>query len=125
MSEPKTKRWFVIVTGSRAWKDVWEINRRLARYPAGTILVHGAAVGADRMAAAIGRALGFEVLPVPYFQDLGKRGGPERNGAMVAMGAAVEKWFHVVVEAFPLPGGTGTQDCMRQAQAAGLRVEKE
>ncbi len=123
MSEPKTKRWFVIVTGSRKWSDAAAISRRLEKYPAGTILVHGGAVGADKIAAAIGRGRGFDVLPVPYFRELGNVGGPERNGAMVAMGAAVDKWFHVVVEAFPLPGGTGTQDCMWQAERAGLRVE--
>lgn len=125
MTEPKTKRWFVIVTGSRIWSDARAIERRLARYPEGTILIHGAAVGADRMAAALARARGFLVLPVAYFSELKGGGGPERNAAMVAMGAAVRPWFHVVVEAFPLPGGTGTQDCMRQAEDAGLRVVSE
>lgn len=129
MPEPKTNRWFVIVTGSRKWSDAREIDRRLSRYPGGTILIHGGAIGADRMAAAIGKARGFVVVPVTYFGELDRGkirpGGHERNAAMVAMGGAVTRWFHVVVEAFPLPDGTGTQDCMRQAEAAGLEVKKE
>jgi hypothetical protein len=57
----------VVVTGSRHWnpEDSDIIYRRLRELPRGTRLAHGGAEGADTVAAAYARSLGFEV-PPPY-----------------------------------------------------------
>ncbi len=119
----------VIVTGSREWTDREAIYQRLKQYRAGTILLHGDngneswAVGADRIAASVGRDLGFQVVGHPYFTDAGKAGGPLRNKLLVALGAAYQgALYSVVVEAFPLPGSRGTWDCVRKADEANLPV---
>ncbi len=49
----------ILVTGSREWTKRDPIRRELSKYPAGTILVHGAADGADSIAGEIGKELGF------------------------------------------------------------------
>jgi hypothetical protein len=124
------KRQVVIVTGSREWTDRDAIARRLSRYPAGTILIHGACpTGADNMADYYGRARGFHVLPIRYLSELEKPGGPKiggprRNELMAMLGAVFQTFecFDVTVEAFPLAAGTGTRGCMRLAKEAGLTV---
>jgi hypothetical protein len=83
----------------------------------GTVqLIHGDAVGADRMAVAIWSLYGLgPITGFPYVKELGKAGGPARNGIMVA---------HMpdLVLAFHLGNSRGTADAVRQARAAGLSV---
>lgn len=55
----------VVITGSRNWTDAEPIRRRLAQLPAGSIVMHGDAPGADRLAARIARDLGHTVVPFP------------------------------------------------------------
>jgi hypothetical protein len=61
-----------------------------------------------------------------HFADWAKHGhqaGPRRNGAMVRDAAArADAGDDVLVVAFPRDG-SGTKDCMQQAEAAGLHVE--
>ncbi len=119
----KSRGTVVIVTGSRGWTDSEPIIARLKRYPAGTILIHGDARGADTIAANAGRVLCFQVIAHPYFGDIGKAGGPLRNGLMVSLGCCyVEFGYDVFVEAFPLPRSSGTRDLIRQARRALLTV---
>lgn len=126
---PRSTRYVrsvVIVTGSRQWKDREEIRRRLSRYPIGTILIHGAAPGADSIAESLTPELGMIPVPHPYFSERGKAGGPIRNALMVALGVLYKKFgYDVTVEAFPMPESRGALDCMTQAQTAGLLVLKE
>jgi len=80
-------------------------------------LIHGDAVGADRLAAAIWHFYGLgPITAFPYVKELGKAGGHARNGVMVA---------HMpdLVLAFHLNNSRGTADAIRQAKAAGLTVE--
>jgi len=130
MPDPvKTRGQVVIVTGSREWTDREAIYQRLKRYRQRTILLHGdngnetGSVGADRIAASVGRELGFQVVGHPYFTDAGKAGGPLRNALLVALGAAYQKaLYSVCVEAFPMPASRGTWDCVRRADEALLSV---
>lgn len=111
----------VLVTGSREWTDEGFIYRRMALYRRGTVLFHGAARGADTIAANIGRALGFQVIGHSYFSDLGQSGGHYRNKLLVTVLCTYRDFeFSVAVEGFPLPGGSGTQNCLRQAREALL-----
>lgn len=83
---------------------------RLKRYPKGTILIHGGARGGDRIAASIGRQLGFIIHEYPYFGDLGKRGGHARNSCMFHVLLILRKHgFDCYVEAFPKGESPGTR----------------
>lgn len=106
----------VLVTGSRDWDNESMMRRALNEYPPGTVLVHGDAPGADRMAQRIGRERGFIDEPHPAkWRTHGKAAGPIRNDAMVGRGADV-------CEAFPGPESVGTWDCVERCKRAGIPV---
>lgn len=74
----------VLVTGDRNWTNREVIERELRKLPPGSIVVHGAARGADSIAGEIARRLGFEVRPYPADWDThGKAAGPMRNAEML------------------------------------------
>lgn len=80
------------------------------------ILVHGAARGADSLAAAIWREAGLPVEAHPADWDrYGRAAGPVRNTHMVSLGAEL-------CLAFPLGKSVGTRHCMRAAEQAGIPV---
>lgn len=117
----------IIVTGSRDWSEpdvVYEaILNELPCMPWAvrepvTIVHGGCPTGADAAAAAWVRSDDWadeEVFPALWNLE-GKAAGPLRNQRMIKAGADL-------VLAFPLPGGRGTQDCMRRAEAAGIPVK--
>lgn len=125
-----TERTAVLVTGSRDWSDYGPIRERLSLYPEGTILLHGDCgrlapasrgfgsgvrrfVGADKIAHDIGHGR-FNCWPLPYFDDLGKAGGPKRNECLFRVLLALkESGFASFVEAFPLGASPGTRGMIR------------
>lgn len=134
----------VLVTGSRSWPDKRTIEAALLDCwhdatqlgAPGIVVVHGAAKGADRMAAQWAARHGQSLDPVPAGWDWcvpdcppghrqQRRDGAEycptaghrRNQAMVDAGASV-------CLAFQVGGSTGTADCIRRAEAAGIPVRR-
>ena len=104
------------------------VDRFLDSLPEGTLVMHGAARGLDVMVASQAQLRGFPVASVPYFQHLGKRGGPERNHAMIAMvnGLVAAGWKAKVVAFTPEHGeyeAKGTLGCAKSARSAGLHVQ--
>lgn len=92
----------ILVFGSREWTDSATIYRVLSKLPTDTVLVHGAARGADRLAGEIGNTLGFDVRPYPVPQSewdqYGNAAGIMRNGRMLQAehdpnGIRVDKGF--------------------------------
>lgn len=84
---------------------------------AGTVLIHGAANGADKAAAALAIGRGMDVWPYPANWKVdGKAAGPIRNQRMIDVGKPD------LVIAFP--GGRGTEDMVRRAKAAGIEVRE-
>ncbi|MCG8444954.1 MAG: DUF2493 domain-containing protein [Hyphomicrobiales bacterium] len=78
-------------------------------------LIHGGARGADEGAADWGRSEGIKVISYPAnWRKHGKSAGPIRNQKMLDEGKPD------IVMAFP--GGKGTADMMRRAEAAGIPV---
>lgn len=111
----------VLVTGSRDFKDESIIRRELEavgldarRNSARVTLVHGAARGADTIAAAVARSLGWRVEAHPAQWDtLGKRAGYVRNAVMVDSGVDV-------VLGFPIGESRGTRMCIDLARRRGV-----
>lgn len=80
-----------------------------------TLVIHGAAKGADSMAGEWARAMGIKETPFPADWDRYRnRAGPVRNQRMLDVGKPD------LVVAFA--GGAGTLDMVRKARAAGVRV---
>ena len=112
----------LLITGSRDWpesrRQIIAEALRDARRNLGneTVLVHGAATGADSIAAWIWAKwkLAVEAHPAEW-EKHGKSAGPIRNQHMVSLGANL-------CLAFPLPHSRGTWDCVRRAQKANIPV---
>lgn len=107
----------VLVCGGREFQD-WPALRMLldAQHEGApiTLLIHGDAVGADRLAGkwARTRRVTVKAFPANWERD-GKAAGPIRNSAMLLEGPEL-------VIAFP--GGKGTADMIRKAIKAGVPV---
>lgn len=108
----------ILVTGSRHWQDYDTILRHLRDAVDGrpAVVVHGAGRGADELAAAAARELGLRTEAHPAdWTTHGRRAGPIRNTAMVALGADV-------CLAFPCHRSVGTWDCIHKSVAAHIPV---
>lgn len=113
----------LLVTGSRDWENVAVLRealyaawRRLNQDDWSVVLVHGAARGADSMAASLWAEQGFPVEPHPAeWETLGRAAGPIRNSEMVGLGADEAL-------AFPMPASIGTYDCIEKVVKAGITV---
>jgi YspA, cpYpsA-related SLOG family len=78
-------------------------------------LVHGAARGADALAADWAESQGIDVWAMPAdWERNGRIAGPLRNQQML------DDAKPALVIAFP--GGSGTRDMVRRAKAAGIEV---
>lgn len=110
----------LLVCGGRDYSNHAALERALlhlhGRRPI-TLLIHGDAPGADRLAARIADLHGIPTMAFPAdWSGLGKAAGPIRNQQMLDEGRPDG------VMAFP--GGSGTADMVRRAIAAGLKVWK-
>lgn len=107
----------ILVCGGRDYTDREAVfaafDRVHAKQPI-TLLIHGAARGADALADDWARARGVPREPHPAdWAKHGRSAGPRRNWRMLEAGPDG-------VVAFP--GGRGTADMVRQARAAGVPV---
>lgn len=106
-----------LVCGSRSWTNPEPIRRRLRTLPVNTVVLHGGARGADRLAGQIGRELGLHVAVMPALWDrYGRDAGRLRNVAMLTMQPTV-------VIAFWDGRSPGTGMMIRLAGDAGVPVE--
>ena len=107
----------VIVCGSRRWRDRDAIVNRLFDLPTDSVIVHGNAAGADRIAHQEAQKLGLLVEPHPAdWEEHGKAAGPIRNRAMAQMGADL-------CIAFWDGHSRGTAHMMSEAGARSIPVE--
>jgi len=85
---PRYETVRVIVCGSRYWQDREAIANRLFDLPTHSVIVHGAAKGADRIAGQEAEKLGLLVEEHPADWDYhGRRAGFIRNERMAMLGA--------------------------------------
>lgn len=107
----------VLVTGGRHYDDGSTLFRVLGEIHASqkiTMIIHGDASGADRLASEWAEVNDVPVEAFPAdWKQYGSAAGPIRNREMLARKPDL-------VVAFP--GGRGTADMVRQAKAAGVRV---
>ena len=110
MSDPMR----VVVCGGRDYANRSAVGGVLGMLHDGVTIVHGAAPGADSLAAeeAALRGLDVEAHPADWAAH-GKAAGPIRNQRMLDAGADL-------VIAFP--GGRGTADMVRRSSEAGIVV---
>jgi hypothetical protein len=112
----------ILVTGSRDWDDEQAIRDAIADVAMmqgdDFILVHGAARGADSLAAQVvdgwGGKARTEAHPADWHGE-GRAAGILRNQRMVDLGADI-------CLAFPKGESRGTRDCIRRAEKAGIPV---
>jgi len=112
----------ILVTGDRNWNDITRVVEELKGFRPGTILVHGACVGADIICAAVAEALMFEVRPYPADWTKHKRAaGPIRNQQMLDEENKPEEPIDLVL-AFHnnIAESRGTADMLKRVVKAGL-----
>jgi hypothetical protein len=112
----------VLICGSRSWSDVHVIAAIMANLPDGTVVIHGGAQGADMIANDIAETMGLQIMEFKItkkdWKQYGKGAGPMRNSMMLGQGNPDS------VIAFRMPGHSpGTDDMIRQAEAAGVPVQ--
>ena len=102
----------VLVCGGRDYRG--DVAGVLSPLPI-TLLINGAAMGADRIAEDWARHNEINYLGVPAkWRGVGHKGaGPMRNSEML-------KWEPDLLVAFP--GGSGTANMVKQARAAGIPI---
>ena len=109
----------ILVCGDRDWTDIWTIYDVLNKYPRDTIILHGAARGADTMAGTIAKKLKFTIHSCPaQWEKYGKAAGPIRNRQMLDMNPDLVIAFHNNIEK-----SKGTKDCIKEAEKRGIPVE--
>ena len=129
----------VLVTGSREFTDIGLVHQALLEVTAGNhgphTLVHGAARGADTLAAVAADKLGWTIEPHPaqwkvhdmdcpawhHDRDLPtcRRAGHRRNEEMVDLGADVVCAFYKRGAA-----NKGTAGCVKVAGEAGIAIRR-
>lgn len=104
----------VLVCGGRDFKDKAKIRAAIeAVDPRPTVIIHGAAKGADSLAGEVAVELGIPVEPFPAdWAKYGRSAGSIRNKEMLDVGKPD------MVLAFPTPSSKGTWDMVRRSNAA-------
>lgn len=111
----------VLVTGSRDWTNQGMIEDAIVASEA-TIVVHGGARGADRLAGQVCKDLDLEERIYPAHWDrYGKPAGTNRNLQMLKEENTLDSPLDCVL-AFPLPTSIGTCHMIRIARAANVPV---
>jgi hypothetical protein len=120
---PGARKMRVLVCGGRDFGDVGlmiSVLDRLHTEKSFTVLIHGNARGADRIADAWAWRTGVPResygLPQGEWDELGKKAGPLRNQRMLDEGKPD------LVVAFP--GSGGTKDMVRRAAKAGVAIHE-
>lgn len=109
----------IIVCGGRDFNDeaaVFAALDRLHGRRAVTLLIHGAARGADLLAQGWAHAREIPYLGVPAkWSEHGNSAGPQRNTVMANLKPAAD-----MLVAFP--GGRGTANMIENAETMGIKV---
>jgi hypothetical protein len=118
----------VLVTGDREWGTMDEenvIREALNELLVPSLIIHGDARGADKMAASVGIELGHyvSIFPALWGRD-GKPAGPLRNKVMVEIANVLMLDYFVHVYAFHnnIEESKGTKDCINRAFKENMSI---
>ena len=110
----------VLICGDRNWNNFEKIKEVLDILPADTIIIHGDARGADKIAGQLAKERGLEVIPYPADWDKYKKAaGPIRNMQMLKEG----KPELVIAFHEDITKSKGTKHMVSIATKAGVPVE--
>jgi hypothetical protein len=109
----------VLISGARTWTDLETIRRELAALPSTTVIIHGDARGADRLAGQAAAERGLRVLACPpEWNRYGKAAGLVRNRQMLE-----EHRPHLLLAFHPaIDVSRGTRNMVELARKAGVPV---
>jgi len=114
----------VLICGDRNWKRMDIIERELKKLPADTLIIHGAARGADTLAKFVAERIGLKVIndgkgfPAKW-KIYGRGAGPIRNQQMIDEGKPdMVLAFHENINE-----SRGTGDMVNRARGVGIKVE--
>lgn len=109
----------IVVTGGRTYRDEVRLRRELNGIHMLTPIQHlaqGGAEGADKLAREWAAAHKIPCKTYAADWSQGRQAGPQRNRWML------EAFLPDLVVAFP--GGQGTHNCCKQAEAMGIVVRR-
>ena len=107
----------VLVCGSRTWNDPGAIKEKLLEAGA-TLVIHGAAQGADRQASQAAMDLGIEQIAYPAnWNKYGRSAGFRRNEQMLDEGKP-----DLVMAFFDRVRTAGTAHTVTEARKRGIAV---
>lgn len=106
----------LLVCGGRYFDDRERVFREMDRLSP-SLVIHGGASGADRLAGLWAESRGIPLCVFPAnWKRFGNMAGPKRNAWMLEHGLPNR------VLAFP--GGRGTENMVSQAEGAGIGVTR-
>lgn len=109
----------VLVCGDGNWNDFDIIRQELSNFNSDTIIIHGAAKGADSISGYIADELGFEIKTYPAeWNKYGKAAGPIRNKKMLDERPDLVLAFHSNIQS-----SKGTKHMIKIAKNAGVNVK--
>ena len=110
----------VLICGDREWWNAKKIADRIKQLPVGTVVIHGACRGADRIAgnAAFNHGLVVREYPARW-KKYGRSAGPIRNREML------DKENPDLIIAFheSILESKGTKDMLKEATKRGIPTE--
>lgn len=113
----------VLISGDRNYKRMDLIERELKKFPSGTIIIHGAARGADTLAGFVAERIGLKVIndgkgfPADW-KRYGMGAGPIRNQQMLDEGKPdLILAFHDDIK-----DSKGTKNMINKGVKAGKKV---
>jgi hypothetical protein len=119
----------LVVCGGRELR--WSARRvqlvlwRMAAGRPVVALLHGGARGADETGGRAAGLLGWRVREVTaQWRQFGRSAGPLRNARMLIEALELARRCGGTVVVVGLPGGVGTADCLRQAEALRSKGEQ-
>jgi len=110
----------ILICGNRSFTDIDKIREVISSLPKkDTVIIHGAAKGADSIAGQVAAEVGLRVLAFPAdWKKYGRAAGPIRNKKMLIEGKPniVYAFYRDKAES------KGTKNMVNQAIKAGIKV---
>ena len=107
----------MLICGDREWTDEGTIAEYVRSLPTGSVIIHGACRGADRIAGLVAEELGYEVEPYPAdWATFGRAAGVIRNRQMMDEGEP----DLVIAFHSDISRSSGTADMLSVAERSGV-----